>query len=118
MEASQLSILKDVTAFWWVLVVAVSGISVKLGVYIWDRHNKDIASINDTLKKQGQDMSTRFDRLETRINEVEKSSTPLAMYEQNRKEMRQGQINIFTELNNVSRALARIEGKLQSRKED
>jgi hypothetical protein len=38
---------------------------------------------------------------------------PHAVYEKNREEMRQNQINIFDELGEVKTMLARIEGRLE-----
>lgn len=118
MDASQFHLVREVSLFWWVVVLGIGGVTVRLGVYIWDRHNKDIASISLKLTKQGEVMQTGFDKLDAKIDMVEKTSTPFSVYEQNRQEMRQGQIQIFTQLSAVSSALARIEGKLEAQKKD
>lgn len=118
MEASQLSILKDVTAFWWVIVLAISGLSVKLGIYIWDRHNTDMKSISDKLNKRSETMKEGFEKINLKISDIERSYTPYAVYEQNRQETRAGQAQIVQELNKVASSLARIEGKLQLTNKD
>ena len=41
------------------------------------------------------------------------SMVPQAVYEKNRDEMRENQISIFSELNDVKTMLARIEGRLE-----
>jgi hypothetical protein len=117
MDAAQFAIAKEISTFWWFVVVLVSGVSFKLALYIWNKHNKEIASINTKLTQQGEEMKQGFDRLHDKIVHVEKTSTPLATYEQNRQEMRAGQVQIFTQLNNLSNALARIEGKLEAQKD-
>lgn len=101
----------EATIFGKVLEWAWAGIGVLMGI-IWKKHNEEIAEIKSGIKGLSNDMEESVKFLEGKIDTVERHSVPLDRYEQNRKEVRDGQILIFNRLDQVGQALARIEGKL------
>lgn len=90
---------------------AWAGVGILMGI-IWKKHNEEIAGIKAGIEKVGDDMSENVKFLDARIDAVERNAVPMERYEQNRKEVRDGQIMIFNRLDQVGQALARIEGKL------
>lgn len=99
-------IVKTVLGWAW------AGVGVLMGI-IWKRHNEEIAGIKASIEKVGSDMNENVKFLDGRIDAVERSTVPLERYEQNRKEVREGQVETFRRLDNIGQALARIEGKLE-----
>lgn len=97
--------LKSLLEWAWTGVIALMGI-------IWKRHNEEIAEIKGGIKKLGEDMEANVKFLDQRIDGVERAAVQLNVYEQNRKEVREGQVKTFERLDAIGQALARIEGKL------
>lgn len=90
---------------------ASAAVAVLLGV-IWKRHNQEIEEIKSSIKYVGENMKTSLATLDGRLDSVEKNYTPLQTYEQNRKEVREVNIQMFQRLDTLGQTLARIEGKL------
>lgn len=106
----------DEIGFWQKVALGVWGGAVTAGSalvsVIWSKHNKEIEDIKAGIKRVGDDMSANVKFLDQRIDAVERNAVPLPVYEQNRKEVREGQIETFRRLDTIGQALARIEGKL------
>jgi hypothetical protein len=94
-----------------VLEWAWAGIALLVGI-VWKKHNEEIADIKGSIQKVDENMNGHTKYLDGRIDSLERATVPRSEYEQNRKEMREGQIQIFARLDHVGQALARIEGKL------
>ena len=90
---------------------AWAGVCILIGV-VWKKHNEEIADIKTSIKKVDENMSAHAKFLDSRIDGLERATVPRTEYEMNRKEVREGQIQIFNRLDHVGQALARIEGKL------
>ena len=90
---------------------AWAAVGVLMGI-IWKKHNEEIADIKAGIKGVRTDMNENAKFLDGRIDAVEKGAVPILVYEQNRKEVREGQIAIYTRIGEISQSLARIEGKL------
>lgn len=101
----------EATIFAKLLEWAWAVVGVLMGI-IWKRHNEEIADIKGSIKKVDDDMAGHAKFLDNRIDALERATVPRSEYEQNRKEMRDGQIQIFARLDTLGQALARIEGKL------
>lgn len=86
-------------------------VGVLVGI-IWKKHNEEISSIKFGIAKIGDDMSATAKFLDSRIDAVERATVPMLTYEQNRKEVREVQVKTFERLDDIGRALSRIEGKL------
>lgn len=99
------------TLFAKILEWAWAGIAVLIGI-VWKKHNEEIAEIKGDIKKVDENMSGHAKYLDGRIDSLERATVPRTEYEQNRKEVREGQIAIFNRLDQVGQQLARIEGKL------
>jgi len=89
----------------WVGVCALIGI-------VWKKHNEEMSSIKTGIEKVSDNMNAHAKYLDGRIDSLERATVPRTEYELNRKEVREGQIQIFNRLDHVGQALARIEGKL------
>jgi hypothetical protein len=98
-------VMKTLLEWAWIGVAALIGI-------VWRKHNEEISDIKDGIKGVRKDMNENAKFLDGRIDAVERASVPMLTYEQNRKEVRDVQIKTFERLDEVVRALSRIEGKL------
>lgn len=103
--AEEAGFLKQIIEWAWVGICALLGI-------VWKKHNEEVASIKSSISKVGADMDANVKFLGGRIDAVERQSTPISLFETNRKEVREGQIETFKRLDSIGKALARIEGKL------
>jgi len=103
--ADEAGFLKAALEYAWVIVCALIGI-------VWKKHEKEMETLQASIKKIDDDMAANVKFLDSRIDAVEHSSTPLKVFEKNRDEMRSGQIQIFDRLDKLGQSLARIEGKL------
>lgn len=101
----------EATIFGKVLEWAWAGVGILMGI-IWKKHNEEIAEIKSGIKKLGDDMEENVKFLDGKIDAVERNTVPVSRYEQNRKEVREGQIETFRRLDTIGQSLARIEGKL------
>lgn len=86
-------------------------VGILMGI-IWKRHNEEMAELRASIKQVNENMNGHANYLDGRIDALERTTVPRTEYESNRKEMREGQIQIFTRLDHLGQALARIEGKL------
>lgn len=106
----------DEIGFWQKVALGVWAVLVTVGStlisIIWAKHNKEIEEIKAGIKRVGTDMDDNVKFLDQRIDAVERNAVPNERYEQNRKEVREGQIETFRRLDTIGQALARIEGKL------
>lgn len=99
------TILGKLLEWAWLGVCALIGI-------VWKKHNEEMAGLKSGIEKVDDNMNAHAKYLDGRIDSLERATVPRTEYEQNRKEMREGQIQIFARLDHVGQALARIEGKL------
>lgn len=95
-----------------VLEWAWIGIAAMIGV-VWKKHNEEIAGIKHSIEKVDENMNAHAKYLDSRIDSVERNTVPMATFETNRREVRDGQIETFKRLDHIGQALARIEGKLE-----
>lgn len=98
-------VLKTLLEWAWIGVCALIGI-------VWKKHNEEISDIKGSIRKVDENMGGHAKYLEGKVDALERRSVPRTEYESNRKEMREGQVQIFTRLDHLGQALARIEGKL------
>lgn len=98
-------VMKTLLDWAWIGVCALIGI-------VWRKHNDEISDIKGSIRKVDENMTGHAKYLEGKVDALERRSVPRAEYESNRKEMREGQVQIFTRLDHLGQALARIEGKL------
>ena len=89
----------------WVGVAGLVG-------FIWKRHNEEIVEIKNGIMHLSKRIDEVGRELDHRIDAVSRESTPIALFEQNRKEVRDVQIKTFERLDAIGQSLARIEGKL------
>lgn len=101
----EVTILGKVLEWAWVGICALVGI-------VWKKHNEEIAGIKESIEKVDGNMNAYAKYLDGRIDAVERNAVPMVMFETNRKEVREGQIETFKRLDHIGQALARIEGKL------
>lgn len=104
-SADEAGLFKAILEYAWVIVCVLIGL-------VWKKHEKEMESLQNGIKKLDDEMAANTKFLDNRIDGVQNSSTPLKVFEKNREEMRTGQIQIFDRLDKLSQSLARIEGKL------
>lgn len=80
---------------------------------IYRKHNEEIAAIKSGIDKLSSEIKHQTTTLDGRIDAVERGSVPLHVYEQNRREVREGQIAIYNRIDELGRTLSRIEGKIE-----
>jgi septation ring formation regulator EzrA len=102
----EVTLIAKVLEWAWLAVCALIGI-------VWKKHNEEMDRIDKKLDKVDENMNAHAKYLDGRIDSVERNSVPYERYEQNRKEVREGQVETFKRLDSIGHALARIEGKLE-----
>lgn len=79
---------------------------------IWKRHTQEIADLKNSIERVGEEMAENMRSLDHKIQVVEREHVTVVAYERNREEVMEGQREIFSRLDKMGQALARIEGKL------
>lgn len=99
------TLLSKLLEWVWVGVGALVG-------FIWKRHNEEIVEIKNGIIHLSKRVDEVGRELDHRIDTVSREATPIALFEQNRKEVRDVQMKTFERLDAIGQSLARIEGKL------
>ena len=90
---------------WQSIAVGLWGVLVTIGSgavgFVWKKHDEEMKALKGAISQ-----------LNEKLDSSRNHYVPMSVYETNRQEMRQGQIDIFRRLDTLGQSLARIEGKL------
>lgn len=103
--AAEASLATMILEWAWVIVGALMTV-------IWKRHTQEIADLKNSIDRVGDEMAENMRALDHKIQTVEREHVTVVAYERNREEVMEGQREIFSRLDKMGQALARIEGKL------
>lgn len=103
--------IPDQGIFKWLFDWAWGIVALLVGI-LWRKHNDEMDSLKNAIKHVNATMDKHVQHFDAQLDSIKQSKVPRDAYEQNRKEVREGQIAIYNRLDALGQAIGRIEGKL------